>query len=73
LPKELTIDTVLSKDTSKPDGEACNPDGTLKDAEEITWLHSPSDPVPPPFENHNKHRLDDEPNNNHVAKRHQVS
>ena len=25
-----------------PDGEACNVDGTLKEASEIVWLHSPS-------------------------------
>lgn len=24
-----------------PDGEACNADGTLKDAAEMIWLHSP--------------------------------
>ena len=28
--------------TSKPVGEAVREDGTLKDASEITWLHSPS-------------------------------
>jgi len=61
------------KDTSKPDGEACNPDGTLKDSKEIEWLNSPSDLLPPPFENHKKHALDDEPNNDHVAKRCRVS
>ena len=25
-----------------PDGEACNVDGTLKEASKIIWLHSPS-------------------------------
>lgn len=25
-----------------PDGDACRPDGTLKDASEIEWQHSPS-------------------------------
>ena len=63
---------MFSKDTSKPDGEACNPDGTLKDAEQIKWLNSPSD-SPPPFENHNKHALDDESDNDRVAKRCWVS
>jgi hypothetical protein len=24
-----------------PDGEACNEDGTLKDAADMIWLHSP--------------------------------
>jgi len=31
------------KNWTMPDGEACRPDGTLKDAHEIEWLHSPSD------------------------------
>jgi len=30
------------RDASKPDGEACNADNTLKDASEIEWFHSPS-------------------------------
>ena len=34
------------KDASKPDGEACHEDGTLKDVSEITWLHSPSQGEP---------------------------
>ena len=34
------------KDVKKPDGEACNADGTLKDANEIQWLNSPSDEQP---------------------------
>lgn len=36
------------KDVSKPDGEACCDDGTLKDASEMEWVHSPtqSDTVP---------------------------
>jgi hypothetical protein len=32
------------KDVSKPDGEACREDGTLKDASEMDWSHSPSAP-----------------------------
>lgn len=36
------------KDVSKPDGEACNDDGTLKDASEIEWAHSPSQSHPGP-------------------------
>ena len=31
---------------SKLDGEACNADGTLKDAMEIEWVNSPSDLIP---------------------------
>lgn len=37
------------KDITKPDGEACNEDGTLKDASEMEWLNSPgsnSSPIP---------------------------
>jgi hypothetical protein len=30
------------RDASKPSGEACNADNTLKDASEIEWIHSPS-------------------------------
>jgi hypothetical protein len=31
------------KDSSKPDGDACRDDGTLKDASELDWPNSPSD------------------------------
>lgn len=31
------------KDSSKPDGDACRDDGTLKDASELEWPNSPSD------------------------------
>ena len=31
----------IQKDITKPDGEACNADGTLKDASEIEWYSSP--------------------------------
>ena len=30
------------KDITKPDGEACNTNGTLRDASEMVWLYSPS-------------------------------
>ena len=43
---ELQIDTRVQHDTTKPIGEACNTDGTLKDASEIDWLNSPSDEMP---------------------------
>ena len=33
---------IYTRDASKPDGEACNADNTLKDASEIEWFHSPS-------------------------------
>jgi hypothetical protein len=31
------------KDTNMPDGDACRPDGTLKDASEMLFLNSPSE------------------------------
>jgi hypothetical protein len=31
------------KDGTMPDGDACRPDGTLKDASEMEWLNSPSE------------------------------
>jgi hypothetical protein len=34
---------IFLKDSSKPDGDACHNDGTLKDASELEWLNSPSD------------------------------
>jgi hypothetical protein len=69
---ELTINTSFLKDASKPEGEACNPDGTLKDADKMEWLNSPSDLAPVPFDNHQEHVLhilDDEPDDKHITKR----
>jgi hypothetical protein len=34
---------IFLKDPSKPDGDACHDDGTLKDASELEWPDSPSD------------------------------
>jgi hypothetical protein len=34
------------KDLSKPDGDAVNDDGSLKQANEISWFNSPSDEHP---------------------------
>jgi hypothetical protein len=31
------------KDSTLPDGDACRPDGTLKDASEMEWPNSPSE------------------------------
>jgi hypothetical protein len=31
------------KDRDMPDGDACQPDGTLKDASELEWPNLPSD------------------------------
>ena len=36
-------DTRVAKDHMLPEGDACRADGTLKDASEIEWVHSPSD------------------------------
>ena len=33
----------ILKDRNMPDGDACRPDGTLKDASELSFLNSPSD------------------------------
>lgn len=46
----LGIDTTAAKiyqDPSKPPGDACNVDGTLKSADEIDFVNSPSDEQPP--------------------------
>ncbi len=34
--------TDIPKDDDKPDGDAINPDGTLKMADQIIWDHSPT-------------------------------
>ena len=39
----------IYKDYSKPDGDACRDDGTLKDASEMEWPNSPSDSNPHDF------------------------
>ena len=45
---ELTLNILLPmKDPMKPDGEAVNADGSLKPANEIKWLNSPSDELHP--------------------------
>ena len=38
----LSIMTSSLKDMSKPDGEACNEDGTLKEVSEMDWQNSPT-------------------------------
>ena len=43
----LSITTSGLKDASKPDGEACNDDGTLKEASEMDWPDSPTDLAAP--------------------------
>ena len=46
---ELKINIRAQNNVTKPVGEACNADGTLKEANEIVWLNSPSDENPPGF------------------------
>jgi hypothetical protein len=36
-------ESTYNTDTTKPDGDACREDGTLKDVCEMEWVHSPSD------------------------------
>ena len=72
MDEELTIDTLYLKDTSKPEGEACNLDGTLKDAGQIKWVNSPSDVVPPSFKNQDEHTLDDTSEDDHITKKRRV-
>ena len=48
IDSELSLKTLLPmKDPTKPDGEAVNADGSLKPADEIKWLNSPSDELRP--------------------------
>jgi len=66
----------LVKDASKPKEEACNPDGTLKNTDEMDWLNSLSDLALVPFENCQEHVLyvlDNEPDNKCIIKRCQVT
>lgn len=44
-PADLRVNTQVPLS-----GDAVNPDGTLKDASEIRWVHSPSELTPPPLE-----------------------
>lgn len=41
----------IFKDITMLDGDACQPDGTLKDASEMEWLNSPSDAKLPELSN----------------------
>ena len=47
LPAELRVNT-LHPNVPRPNGNAVNPDGTLKDASAIGWVHSPSELMPRP-------------------------
>jgi len=46
---DLHVNSAASKDHTKPNSEACNADGTLKDAKYIDWPDSPSKAAPPPL------------------------
>ena len=51
--KPIVGNQSIQKDITQPDGKVCNADGTLKDASEITWLHSPGSKLSPaPFSKH---------------------
>jgi len=64
---------LFLKDASKPEGEACNLDETLKDANKMEWLNSLLDLALVPFESYQEHVLhvlDNEPNDECITKRH---
>jgi hypothetical protein len=71
---ELTLKTLLPmKDPSKPDGEAVNTDGSLKPADQITWLNSPSDESRPPILDPYEDTEDAAPGNMQEQKKSHVS
>jgi hypothetical protein len=59
------------KDPSKPDGEAVNADGSLKPADQIKWVNSPTDeshlPIPDPNEDMGDASETQEPNKSRVC------
>ena len=61
------------KDPSKPDGEAVNADGTLKPADQIKWLNSPTDELRPPILNLYKDKGDAAPGKVKEQKKNHVS
>ncbi|KAM6503724.1 hypothetical protein JOM56_000667 [Amanita muscaria] len=58
----LTLNTAIKRDKTTPVGEACNPDGTLKDASDMVWVNSPSDLTPPPLSTKRGHDDTDDEN-----------
>lgn len=60
LTYELGLAIDIPKDVTKPDGEACREDGTLKDAEEIEWMNSPSKDIGAPLLKRRGSRSEDE-------------
>ncbi len=42
----LSFHALMSTGPNTPEDPALQPDGTLKDASELTWFHSPSDTLP---------------------------
>ncbi|KIL56940.1 hypothetical protein M378DRAFT_16608 [Amanita muscaria Koide BX008] len=58
----LTLNTAIERDKTTPVGEACNPDGTLKDASDMVWVNSPSDLTPPPLSTKRGHDDTDDEN-----------
>jgi hypothetical protein len=47
LHKATQNDQAIARHEKVLEGDAVRPDGTLKDASEMEWPHSPSDPSPP--------------------------
>ena len=61
------------KDPEKPDGEAVNADGSLKPADQIKWLNSPSDELRPSILSPNKDLGDAAPGKMQEQKKSNVS
>jgi hypothetical protein len=49
------------RDVTKPVGDACRDDGTLKDADEMVWPNSPTEPEAPQMDFHEWPGYDYEP------------
>src|SRR5882724_7538126 len=54
---ELPILGIYTSNVSKPHGEACNQNNTLKDVMEIEWVHSPSQTMATSSMSHYHHVL----------------
>src|SRR5882724_5521690 len=53
----MTFPTRFQHNVSKPHGEACNQNNTLKDSTEIEWVHSPSQTMATSSMSHYHHAL----------------
>ena len=61
------------KDPSKPDGEEVNADGSLKPADQIKWVNSPTEESHPPIPSHGSNEPAGEPGNMPKLKKSDVS